>query len=221
MERSGVKAAPLDGKECKALVRQGYDLCATDYARARGPETKAIDTLVALTREGAAVLDIGCGPGVPITRALAKRFRVTGVDLSETMIELARASVPEADFVRADVMSLDFPDSTFDAVVALYSLFHLPRGEHRELFRRVHSWLKSDGYLLVTLTRNAEAPYLEDDFFGATMYWSNYGLADYETMLTEVGFDLLESGELGHGYQENFVTAEERHPILLVRKTQR
>ena len=75
--------------------------------------------------DGAAVLDVGCGAGVPIAKSLAERHRVTGVDVSPEMVRLARRQVPSGDFRCADVMSTTFEPSSFDAVVALYSIFHI------------------------------------------------------------------------------------------------
>ena len=99
------------------------------------------------------------------------------------MVDRARANVPGGTFIHSDVMSVDFPPSHFDAVVAFCSVFHLPRKEHARLFRRIHGWLKPGGYLMATVSLWNEAAYTEDDFFGVTMYWSNYGLEEYKEML--------------------------------------
>ena len=107
-------------------------------------------------------------------------------------------------------MSSVFPPSTFDAVVAIYSVFHLPREKHAALFRRIHRWLKPDGHLLCTLSHHNEAGYTEDDFHGVTMYWSNYSLDEYREMLTEIGFQLLATSTVGD--------VNESHPLVLARK---
>ena len=205
---------PANDPACdyKALVRRGYDACAASYHESRSAEPGA--ELQGLTRrlvDGGAVLDIGCGAGVPIASSLAARYRVTGVDVSPEMVRRARRNVPTASFVCADVMSVRLPSSNFDAVVALYSVFHLPREEHALLFRRVHGWLKPGGYFLCTLSHRSEEGYTEQDFFGATMYWSNYGLGEYVDMLTEAGFVVLETRSVGHERGED-------HPLVLARK---
>jgi multiple sugar transport system permease protein len=202
----------------KDLVRCAYDRCAAAYAAQRaaaGPELRWLTDRLA---DGARVLDIDCGAGVPVAQALARRYEVVGVDLSAAMLECARRNVPAATFVQADVMAADFPSNHFDAAVAFYSIFHLPRQEHATLFRRVARWLKPGGYLLVTLTSEAEEGYTEDDFFGVTMYWSNYGLGDYLTMLAEAGFRIVETGVTGHGYGAEADAEPEQHPIVLARK---
>lgn len=202
----------------KALVRSGYDQCAVAYHESRRSEAGIeLDALYSSLEDGAAVLDVGCGAGVPVARALAKRFRVTGVDISESMISLARANVPAGRFVRADVMSAEFTPSTFDAATAFYSIFHVPREEHPTLFRRIHDWLKPGGYLLCLLPHYDEEAYI-DDFFGSTMYWSSYALEDYLQMLNHTGFDILEESFVGSGFDEAVVAEPENHPIVFARK---
>ena len=115
-------------------------------------------------------------------------------------------------------MSVVFPPSSFDAVVALYSIFHLPRELHSDLFRRVHHWLKPGGYLLCTLSYRSEAGYTEDDFFRATMYWSNYGLTEFVVILTEVGFTVLTTSTTGSGHEKTHQETLEDHPLVLVQK---
>ena len=203
----------------KALVRRAYDACAPAYDVSRkaepGTELRALANRL---DDDDAVLDIGCGAGVPIARSLAARFRVTGVDISPEMIRRARRHVPAGEFMCADIMSARFPPSSFAAVVAFYAIFHLPRQEHPELFRRIHRWLKPGGYLLCTLSHYSEPGYTEDDFFGVTMYWSNFSLTEYVDMLTAAGFALPEASSTGSGYEESAPEASENHPLILARK---
>ena len=100
---------------------------------------------------GSDVLDLGCGAGVPMTRALAAGRRVTGVDLSARQIELARADVPDATFLQADMTALDLPAASLDAVVAFYSLTHVPRADLPALLDAIHRWLRPGGVLVATM----------------------------------------------------------------------
>ena len=204
----------------KALVERGYDCCAAAYDEARTEEAEpALARLMDRLDDGAVVLDVGCGAGVPVARELVRRFIVTGVDISGEMVDRARVNVPEGTFIHGDIMSVDFLPSQFDAVMAFYSVFHLPREEHEELFRRIHRWLKPGGYLMATVSLWNESGYTEDDFFGVEMYWSNYGLEEYQDILERLGFDLLKVTTVGHGYHERHQTPEERHPLIFARKS--
>ena len=195
----------------RALVKRGYDACAESYENARraDPEVE-IGRLLNQPNDGGAVLDIGCGPGVLIARFLAQRFSVTGVDVSSEMVRRARRNVPTGEFICADIMSVDFPPRTFDVVVAFYSVFRLPREEHSDLFRRIHRWLVPGGHLLCTLGHKSEAGYTEDDSFDVTMYWSNYGLEEYEKMLNAIGFTLLATSTVGN--------INESHPLVFAQR---
>ncbi len=76
---------------------------------------------------------------------------------------------------------------------------------------------KPGGTLIVSLAYNAENGYTEDDFFGKTMYWSNYDLDQYRKMLKETGFGILRQEELGHGYQDK-KRKTEHHPVVIAIK---
>ncbi len=203
----------------KILVQRGYDRCAAAYDEARKKEAGSeLDFLTRRLEDGATVLDVGCGAGVPYTRDLAQRFTVTGVDSSSEMIQCARANVPKGSFIHGDIMSVELSLSSFKGVVAFYSVFHLPREEHSELFRRIYDWLQPGGYFLCTLTHCSEEAYTEDDFFGVTLYWSNYGLEEYKEILTRVGFTLLETSAIGHSYTEAQQAPPENHPLVFAQK---
>jgi SAM-dependent methyltransferase len=82
---------------------------------------------------GAAVLEVGCGPGhLSIRLAREHRLAVTGLDLDPAMIERARANAERARpgaeaspaFVLGDVASLPFADSSIDLVVSTLSMHH-------------------------------------------------------------------------------------------------
>lgn len=208
-------AAQDSTMNCKELVRRGYDCCADAYFKARREgSADVLAGLLSRLPEGSRVADLGCGPGIPITRALAERHQVVGIDISPKMIALARKNAPGAEFICSDVMATGLALGPFDAVVAMYVVFHLPREEHESLFRRVYSWLRPGGYLLATVSVLNEAPYIENDFFGTQMYWSNFDLSEYKTLLADTGLTLLETEYVGHGYgaiQER----EESHPLIL------
>lgn len=93
-----------------------------------------LDRLCAQLVPGAAVLDIGCGSGVPIAAELAHRgYAVTGVDFAAPMLDLARRNVPDATFVLADMRALDL-GHTFNAVLAWDSFFHLAAEDQVGMF---------------------------------------------------------------------------------------
>src|SRR5262249_42097188 len=114
-------------------------------------ERGLLDRLIAPLQPNACVLDVGCGCGVPIARYLADcGLRVTGLDSSVRMLDLARQAVPRAVFLHGDMRTTEV-DGLFDAIVAWDSVFHIPRSEHAAVFRRLRSWLRPGGRLLMSL----------------------------------------------------------------------
>ncbi|HET6312948.1 MAG TPA: class I SAM-dependent methyltransferase [Chloroflexia bacterium] len=102
----------------------------------------------------AALLEVGCGPGTLWVENLSRvpeGWDVSLTDLSPGMVEEARANLQGRErgfsFRQADAMSIPYPDETFDAVLAMYMLYHVPdRGKAFAEMRRV---LKQDGKLYV------------------------------------------------------------------------
>src|SRR5688500_17867300 len=112
-------------RDPKRIVADGYDAIAPRYLEWSGrdpsPERmRYLGRLLELLPPSADVLELGCGAGVPVTRAIAETCQVTAVDISAAQIALARQHVPGASFIQADITALDFPAATFHAVVAFY-----------------------------------------------------------------------------------------------------
>ncbi len=188
-------ARPIGMSEEKRIVEEGYDRIAEAYTDARREMKQRNETYVGLLlerlRPDSKILDAGCGSGIPITKVLAERHDVTGVDISSRQIERARTLIPEASFLKADMTRLSFPAGTFDAVVSFYAIIHIPREEHRELLEGFHRMLRRGGLLLVTLGSDAWVGTEEYKPFGVRMHWSHYGPEDYRQMLAEVRFEVL------------------------------
>ncbi len=178
----------------RQLVRDGYNQCADDYssARDRFKNRGYLDDLDARLTAGSRVLDIGCGAGVPIDAYLiSKGHRLTGMDVSERQVELARENVPQGRFLVGDMSELHLPEESFEAVVSFYAIFHVPREEHLDLFARIWELLEPGGLFLATL--GYEDREGAKEFHGATMYWSHYGKDKNLELVQQAGFEILES----------------------------
>src|SRR5690349_12071645 len=69
---------------------------------------------------GVPLLDVATGPGYIANSAAAKGAIVTGIDFSPAMVEIAKRLYPSITFRIGDAQALDFPDGSFDAVIAAY-----------------------------------------------------------------------------------------------------
>ena len=179
--------------EAKLLVELGYDRIADQYLASK--DRSDPDTLAALAEltcdfpPEAQVLDLGCGAGIPATAWLAERFATTGVDISARQLRLARRYAPVATLVKSDMGAVDFRPDTFEAVVALYAIIHLPREEQPALVARIHRWLKPGGRFLATWAPNSwEGQESDWESWGTAMWWSHYDAHGSLKMLREAGF---------------------------------
>lgn len=110
-----------------------YDVVARRILR--GAYRRVADDICAAAPHGAALLDVGTGPGVLLVEIARRRpdLTLTGLDLSPDMVDAARRNLrPYADRADArvgDVTDLPFPDGSFDVVVSSISLHHWDRPE--------------------------------------------------------------------------------------------
>jgi ubiquinone/menaquinone biosynthesis C-methylase UbiE len=112
--------------------RSGWEAAARAYHSEFGRLAAQIDGPLleaAGVREGARVLDVGCGPGYVAAAAAARGARVIGLDFSEGMLVLARYTHPDLDFREGDAEALPFEDASFDAVTLAFVLGHLGHPE--------------------------------------------------------------------------------------------
>jgi SAM-dependent methyltransferase len=180
----------------KDIVRRGYDALSYRY-RGDDEEPEHYATWLARLRErvpaGGAVLDLGCGCGVPLARDLAGAgYAVTGVDLSAVQVERARRLVPAARFLHADATEVEFPAASFAAVVCLYTLIHLPLNEQPALLGRIGRWLRPGGWLLATTGYRAWTG-TEDHWLGGDtpMWWSHADAVTYRTWIEQAGLSIV------------------------------
>jgi SAM-dependent methyltransferase len=130
-----------------------------------------------------------------MTAALADGRRVTGVDISATQIELARRNVPGATFLQADMTALAFPARSFDAVVAFYSLTHVPRDEQGPLLERIATWLRPGGVFIASMGVEEDPGGVERDWLGVDMYFSHFGAKKNRRLVERAGL-VVESSEI-------------------------
>ncbi|HET9015928.1 MAG TPA: class I SAM-dependent methyltransferase [Thermomicrobiaceae bacterium] len=202
----------------KAVVARGYDRIGERYAAGalaapQGPRARYLDLLLERLPAGASVLDLGCGVGVPVAEALARGFAVTGVDASAHAVTLARRNVPAGRFVQGDMASVDLPAETFDAVVAFYSIIHLPRDEHARVFARIARWLRPGGLFVASLGARDLAAGTDEDWLGVPMYWSHFDAATNRRLVAAAGLTVE--------WSEEIATGDERFLWVVARRTVR
>jgi cyclopropane fatty-acyl-phospholipid synthase-like methyltransferase len=176
----------------KRLVALGYDHIGDSYLERFGHSSVRAAKLAELIEQlpaGASILDLGCGAGIPVAHELVTlNFRVTGVDASTGQIERARRNVTGAHFIQADMASVEFAPENFDAVVAFYSLTHLPKSEHALMIERLARWLRPGGKFLANFGA-AEGEWSEE-WLGTTMFFSHHHPETTKRLVQDAGLRL-------------------------------
>jgi len=130
------------------------------------------------------ILDLGCGPGRDLVYFQSMGHRPVGLDGSAAFCEMARAH-SGCKVLHQQFLSLSLPDSTFNAVFANASLFHVPRQALPNVFSQLHTTLITGGILFISNPRgNGEG--WQGERFGNFMEYDT--TKDY---LEAAGFTLL------------------------------
>jgi cyclopropane fatty-acyl-phospholipid synthase-like methyltransferase len=195
----------------KDLVRKSYNKIAKRYMAVRDQFTndRYLMMLNNLLEPNSKILDLGCGAGKPVDKFFIYHgHRVTGIDFSEKQIKLAKRNTPRARYEIKDIASLRKEEYQVDAVVSFYTILHLPRETHRELFDKINSFLPEGGLALVTMG-SSEWEGIED-FYGVDMYFSHYAPEKNRAIIETAGFKVL--------LDEIDTSGGERHQVILARK---
>ncbi len=101
---------------------------------------------------------------------------------------------------------LAFPPASFDAVVAFYSIIHVPRAEHPQLLHAIATWLRPGGMLIATMGASSTEAAIEQDWLGAPMYWSHFDSETNQLLVQEAGLQILSAQEETADEDDNPVT---------------
>lgn len=166
--------------------------------------------------QGAKVLDLGSGSGVPYDLYLTQQgLRVTGIDLSEKHVAMARNNVPSAQYILGDFLNHHFLSEQFDAVISLYALFHTPRDRHAQIIAEIARTLKPTGRLLITVGTEDVVYKERDEFCGSKMAWSYFDTETNLGIVSQYGFTILEA------LNEKDYGSDEKHVWILAEKRMR
>lgn len=151
--------------------------------------------------QSAAILDVGCGSGVPIARALVNDgFSVWGVDASPSLISAYQLNLPDMPAVCEPAQDSSFFDRTFIGVISVGLIFLLGEGDQRKLLTNVAEVLDPGGRFLFSAPR--EVCRWNDTLTGRASM--SLGADAYAAHLTSVGLRLddCRSDEGGKNYYE-------------------
>jgi SAM-dependent methyltransferase len=172
-----------------------YDLITEWYASERVDQTgiPEVTALASSISSGSRVFDIGCGNGIPITRALLRAGHVVvGLDSSHAMLARFRGNCPETPAVRGVVQSCPFADGVFNAAVGWGVMFHLKPEDQIRAIESVSRVLKAGAPFLFTSGDVDGFDGKENTMNGVMFRYFSFSIDNYRRILADHGFTLLD-----------------------------
>jgi trans-aconitate methyltransferase len=169
-----------------------YQRHAAAWDKERGRtlfERPWLDRFRAALPSDRSVLDLGCGAGEPLARYLIEQgHRVTGIDSSPALIEIARQRFPNARWLAADMRTVSLAER-FGGLLAWDSFFHLTPDDQRAMFPLFAAHAAPGAALMFTSgPKFGEAI---GSYQGEALYHASLDAAEYRTLLSAHGFDVL------------------------------
>lgn len=196
------------------IVAKSWNTIGPSYDAARNVNKidDILEDFASKLHTGAKILDAGSGSGVPASRFMdQKGFEVTGIDISSTMLEMARRNVPGGQFLLMDMRKLEFPARHFDGITCLFALFHVARKYHEDVIKQFYQILKPGGLLLMNTGISGSEGFSR--FFGEQMFWSNHPPRKTLEIVRSAGFIIEFEGNLRRGGEIQYWIKARKPPL--------
>jgi len=116
------------------------------------------------------VVELGCGNGRDAAEILKFTNDYLGIDISRSMIEIAKKTTPKARFEVADLESFEF-EKGIDIIFAFAALLHSKKEDLKKMFLRATKALNSNGLFFISLKFGKYREFSKDDEFGTRTYY--------------------------------------------------
>lgn len=157
---------------------------------------KAIDSFYKFLRiveDSGHILDAGCGTGRFVKYFTRKGYRVTGIDTSSAMLEIAKRENPDTEFVNMDMRILRFPADHFDGIWNSGCILHLDESGVAKTFKESSRVLRNDGaFFVATIVKDKDTVVLEESREGGEILVHYYSKEKLKLFLNRAGFEILE-----------------------------
>lgn len=208
-------------------VKNVFNSIAADYVgyfRDDWEFLNEIEEFSFMFKPNSTIIDLGCGSGY-ITHFFKDRdFNAIGIDFSSEMINIAKEKFPDTDFRVYDFLKISdyFDNNSVDGVIAIYSLYFVPRDGFSNFLQSLSNIMKDGGkFLFVTQAGNGEryvmTPLMEECNLNEKMYVNCYSKEDLEHLLEENNF-VVDYFKYIKVMDEKEATDEGRYLVLATNK---
>ncbi len=172
-----------------------YDIIADAYVAKYGEDAtdkQHVDLLLKNLPYKAEILDAGCGAGQNAYHMARKGFRVTGIDLSRSMLTIAKNHYSNCTFVYMDIRRLQFPPQRFDGILSSFSLIHIPDDTIPAVLSDFYRILKPGGWAAIFAQQGKPDHYVDEPFApGKKIFFNFFTKKRITEKLKEAGFSSI------------------------------
>lgn len=181
-------------------LKDTYNKIAEDWHQNHAEDDwwkEGVDYFISQLPRGGSVLDAGCGSGIKSRYLISKGLRVTGIDFSEKLIEIAEREVPEATFSVGDLRNMDDSPEFFEGIFLQAVLLHFPHQEAGHILQNLVNKMKPGGMLYVAVKERRagqdEGEIKEENDYGYSYkrFFSYYSQEEIEDYLKALDLEIL------------------------------
>jgi ubiquinone/menaquinone biosynthesis C-methylase UbiE len=192
------------------ITKNTYDAISEKYAQLNKaypvPLQTDSATFVSYIPSDGKVLDVGCGHGRDCAYFLSCNLTVTGIDVSERLLHIARATAPSAEFMVMDMRDVDFEDAVFDGLWCCASFLHIPLADATCTLHEFYRVLRDGGILFLSIQSHMNAfadvvtryspreKLVSTHAFGPDnlRFFTYYSLSEISLLLENCGFTVIQ-----------------------------
>ncbi len=176
-----------------------YDRIAQDWHR--DPEhddwwVAGTEKFLSYLSPGATVLDVGCGSGMKSKFMSERGFKVTGIDISARLLEIARTEAPACEFIQKGMEDLPLLGRKFFSTFAQASLLHIHRADAAAVIGKMAESVEPGGYVYIAVKEVREGQPLEqvvkeEDYgYEYERFFSYYRMPQLEPFFPRAGLSV-------------------------------
>lgn len=207
-------------------VKKDYDLIADQYFEEYGKvleDFELIEKFESYLTKSSTIIDLGGGSGKLTDYFIKNGYKSFCYDFSENMKNNALKLFPNLPYILDDIIDIKkhFIENSIEGIIAMYSLFHIPKEDINTLFKDINSILKENGIFCFNLKigndeKFVDEPYLKDK--GKNVLYMNYfDKKQIYKLLNESNFDIIYEFEK-HEVGDNVIGENGNDSIYIISK---
>ena len=176
-----------------------YDSLATEYEsrneKLLGVTKEAVNSLSSYLKPEDTILELGCGSGLAAKLLQDEGFKVSVIELSSKMIQVAKKITPSTTFIQGNFLKTDFSE-TYNAIFALAFIHLFPKADAISVLKKSHALLRDSGILYIGTTKestSSEGWQEKVDYeTQPKRYRKHWMQSEFEEVLKGSGFEILD-----------------------------